>query len=245
MATTAALQQTGTTILAGARYFAQDQSANNPAVSASDALDRLNDRLVWWQNNVEDRPKTLSAATTGLTFAPGDTTKVVTNDTGIVNILSAHQTSSTSITYPLGRRLQRKSVEEIYDMYDLLPGQSVSQVGNQIQFWAAELDQSQQDDWRVLIYPALNTTLSLNLRVSMNNTLGNIGDTADVSPAAARVISRLLAYDLAGVQKQNDPAYLQWILSGIPQNIMEKAFGAATKLGAQQSSVKDYGSMSY
>lgn len=245
MATTAALQQTGTAILAEARYFAQDQSTNNPAVSASDALDRLNSRLVWWQNNVEDRPKTLAATTTGLTFAAGDVTKVVTNDVGIVNILSAHQSTSTSIAYPLGKRLQRKSVEDIYDLYDIQPGQAVQQAGNQILFWAAELDQSQQDDWRVLIYPALNTTMSLTIRASMDNTLGVIADTADVSPAAARIISRLLAYDLAGVQKQNDTSYLQWILSGIPQNVLDKAFGAATKLGAQQSSVKDFGSLSY
>lgn len=245
MATAAALQLTGTQILAEARYFAQDQSSSNPAVSASDALDRLNSRLVWWQHNVDVRAKTLSASTTGLTFSAGDVTKVVTNDTGIVNILSAHQTLDTTVTYPLGRRLPRRSIEEIYDMHDIRPGGSIQSTGSEIQCWAAELDQTQQDDWRIVIYPAPTQTISLTIRASMDNTLGSIGDTADISPAAARVVARLLAYDLAGVQKQNDQGYLEWILSGVPAAIRAKAFGEATKQGAQQANLKDYGSLSY
>lgn len=245
MATAAALQLTGTQILSEARYFAQDQSSVNPAVSAADALDRLNSRLVWWQNNVDVRAKTLSATTTGLTFAAGDVTKVVTNDTGIVSILSMHQTGTAAITYPLGRRMQRESVERIYDLYDLRPGGTVTQGGTDGFIWAAELDQSQQDDWRVFIYPSPASSVNFALRVSMDNTLGAIGDTADISPAGARVVARLLAYDLAGVQKQNDPAYLEWILSGVPAGIRAKAFGEAQKQGAQQSALKDYGSLSY
>lgn len=245
MATAAALQLTGTQILAAARYWAQDQSSTNPAVSDADGLLRLNDRLVWWQNNVDVRPKTLSATTTGLTFAAGDVSKVVANDLGIVNILSAHQMGTAAITYPLGRRLKRESVETIYDAYNLRPGGDVQRGAGEIQAWAAELDQTQQDDWRVFIYPAANDTLYVTLRVSMDNTLGALSDTADVSPAAARVIARLVGYDMAGVQKQNDPNYLEWIMSGVPAEIRAKAFGQATKQGAQQSGVKDYGSLSY
>lgn len=245
MATGPALQLTGTLMLDSARYFAQDQSTTNPAVSAADGLSRLNDRLVWWQNNVDVRAKTLSATTAGLTFSAGDVTKVITNDTGIVSVLSAHQMSTAAITYPLGRRLQRESIEKIYDMYDLRPGGTVAQGGTEILLWGAELDQTQQDDWRIVVYPAPNTTVYMALRVSMDNTLSAITETADVSPAAARVISRMLAYDLAGVQKQNDPAYLEWILSGVPQGIRAKMFGEAQKQGAQQSATKDYGSLSY
>lgn len=245
MATGPALQLTGTQILASARYFAQDQSSTNPAVSDTDALLRLNDRLVWWQNNVDVRPKTLAATTTGLTFAAGDTTKVVSNDLGIVSILSLHLVSSSSLTYPLGRRLQRESVEKVYDLYDLRPGGTVTSGGTDGFIWAAELDQTQQDDWRVFIYPSPSASVNFTIRVSIDNTLSALSETADVSPAGARVIARLLAYDLAGVQKQNDPAYLEWIMSGVPAEIRSKVFGQAQKQGAQQSNTKDYGSMSY
>jgi hypothetical protein len=245
MATGPALQLTGTQILASARYFAQDQSTAAPAVSDTDGLLRLNDRLVWWQNNVDVRAKTLSATTSGLTFAANDMTKVVTNDTGIVNILSAHQMGTAAITYPMGPRLKRASVEQIYDAYALKPGQTNLPTGAEIVLWAAEMDQTQQDDWRVFIYPAASTTMYLALRASVDNTLGTLADTADVSPAAARVIARLLAYDLAGVQKQNDASFLEWIMSGVPAGIRAKVFGEATKQGAQQSSLSDSGSLSY
>jgi hypothetical protein len=231
-------------MLAAGRYWAQDQDTNNPAVSASDGLERLNDRLIWWQHNFENRLKTLASTTTGLSFASGAMTATVTNDVGIMQIVSLHPASATTVAYPLAAPIKRVSVEELFGLYYGAGNQyggTVTQNGSEWECWAAEMDQTNQDDWRVYVYPALSISLNATVRCTIANTLGVIGDTPDISPYGARIVERLLGYDMAGIQKQNDPSYLAWVLSGVPDNVKAAAFGDAKNAGAQQSGIRDFG----
>jgi hypothetical protein len=244
MATGPALQRTGTQMLAAARYWAQDQDTNNPAVSAGDGLERLNDRLIWWQHNFENRMKTVASATTGLAFAAGEMTKTVTNDVGIMQIASLHPASATSVAYPLSQPVPRVAVEKLFGLYYGAGNQyggTAGQGGTEWECWAAELDQTSQDDWRVYVYPALGIALNATVRSTIANILSAITETPDISPYGARIVERLLGYDMAGIQKQNDPAYLAWILSGVPANVQAAMFGDAKNAGAQQSEIRDFG----
>src|SRR5262245_13015672 len=165
MATGPALQLTGTLIGADARYWAQDQDSNNPAVSAADMLLRINDRLLWWQVHVHPRVKTLGATSTGLTFSAGEVSKTVTNDLGILEILSLHHADGTSIAYPVGVSVPRRGVQVVNDSYGKRPGSATPTPGTEIEVWGAEMDQQAQDDWRVFIYPAVATSVTIRANI--------------------------------------------------------------------------------
>src|SRR3990172_5651491 len=88
-------QETGTQILARSRIYAHDDDASgNYANSDVKALSMLNDVLVSLSNNVRVKPKWIAAATSGLTFAAGEASVVVT-PTSLAPLTASTDTTTT------------------------------------------------------------------------------------------------------------------------------------------------------
>lgn len=211
-------QQTGTDIVTLARAWANDVGGG--AVGDTLVLTYLNDVAIRWCNNVRQRGKLIAPSTTGLTFAAGESRKVVTDGLNIAEIFTAHPTDVTSLTYPLTPALQRYSMLKVLSLYDY-PGDSstVPQQGVEWECFAAERYQNNQDDWVVMVYPALTRARSLTLNVPIFTTFSALSDTPDIAEDDTRYIARLLAYEISRSMKENSAEFTQSLLLSIPVDL--------------------------
>jgi hypothetical protein len=235
-------QETGTEILARARIYAQDNdSANNFSVNAGSALIMLNDILVSLSNNVRVKPKWVSATTSGLTFAAGNSSKVTTADINATEIESFHQSNSATATAPFSPALERVSVQEILAMLDFDGDTALTQGASEWTHVAAEKSQDLTaagvEVWRVWAYPVINRTRYMHLRIPSPVTIANIGDKPDLDTVDSRVVSRLLAYDMARLNKESSADFLDSILRGVPREILNTVYGGAVRSSQLQDHV--------
>lgn len=231
-------QMTGTEIVALARLRGNDPQA---VVGNSDILTLLNEILLIWGMDVEVRQTTLSATSSGCTVAANASTVVLT-DTTIEDILALHPADSSSLTYPLKVELDRKDPEYLWGMYNQLQNSSGTvPAANQWIMWGAERDTDNPDAWAIHVYPTLSSTGYANLRVTRRLSIASLSATPDISYRAGRVIARLLAYEIASLQKQNDSDWMERILRPIPRDILNKFYGQGRMAGATQGYIRDRG----
>ena len=245
----AGTQRTGTQILALARLYAQDSdSSSNYGVGASDALVLLNAILADWFVHFGSKPKHLAATTTGLTFASGDITALTAGTTGaaFAEVISAHPASSTSLTFPLAKPLERVSVDEIVDMLGYDGNTALAAQASEWTHFAAERaaeDDGTQPDtnekWRIWTYPVINRTRYMTLRVSPYFTaLTAITEVPDIDEGDASIVSRLLAHEIAKLKKENSQEFLNGILRAVPKEVLDKMYRAGVHQNQLPSSVE-------
>jgi len=232
-------QETGTQILARARVIAQDNDGSgNYAVSAADALVLLNDVLYALSNNARVKPKWIAATTSGLTFNAGDSSALAAlSATEMNEIESFHPSNSSSLTYPISPALTRVSVQTILEMLNYDGDHALAQGASEWTHVAAESPQSDTaasgaDKWRVWAYPVINRTRYLTMRVPVAVQITAIGDYPDLGHYDSRVVSSLLAYEIAKLKKETSGDFLNNILRRVPKEILDVVYGGAI-LGSQ------------
>lgn len=235
-------QETGAEILARARIICQDNDANsNFAVGAADALILLNDVLVSLSNNSRTKPKWVGAVTSGLSFSAGDVTKVTTADVNATEIESFHQSANSALTFPMTEAIQRVSVQRILELLDYDGTNALAQSASAWTHVAAEKSQdataSGVEVWRVWAYPVINATRHIHLRIPSPVTISNIGTKPDIDTVDSRVVSRLLAYEMAKTKKESSQEFLNNILAGVPQDILNLMYGGAVRQSQGQDHV--------
>lgn len=230
-------QETGTAILARARILAQDNdSASNFSVNAANALILLNDILLSLCNNVSTKTKTLGAGSTSLTFTAGESSHLLTG-VDVTEFESFHPSNSTALSYPLSPALQRVSVQ---DMLVMLQYDGDNALAQQAAEWTHVAAEKTQDDtaasgtekWRVYGFPVINRTRSMTVKAVVPVTISAIGDYPDIDGVDSRLLSRLLAYEIARLNKENSPDFLNGILKPVPQDVLNTVYGGAVR-GAQ------------
>lgn len=235
-------QETGTEILARARILAQDNdSASNFSVNAANALILLNDILVSLSNNQRVKPKWVGASASGLTFTSGTASKVTTADINATEIESFHQSSSSTASAPFSPAIERVSVQEILEMLDYDGDTALAPSASEWTHVAAEKSQELTatgvEVWRVWAYPVINRTRHIHIRVPAPVTIGNIGDKPDLDTVDSRLVSRLLAYEIARLNKENSAEFLNAILKPVPQDILNTVYGGAIRASQLQDHV--------
>lgn len=227
-------QETGTEILARARTYAQDNdSASNFSVNAANALILLNDLLVSLSNNQRVKPKWVGASASGLTFTTGLSSKVTTSDINATEIESFHQSNSATATAPFSPAIDRVSVQAILKMLDFDGDTALASQASEWTHVAAEKSQDLTatgvEVWRVWAYPVINRTRYMHLRIPAPVTITAITDKPDLDTVDSRLLSRLLAYDIAKLNKENSADFLNGILRGVPQDILNTVYGGAVR----------------
>ena len=237
-------QETGTLILARARIFAQDNDANsNYAVNAADALILLNDILVSLSNNVRVKPKWMGASVSGLTFTAGQ--ESIVSGTGmnpVTEIESFHQAASSTLAFPVSPAIQRVSVQEILQMFQYDGNNALQQGAAEWTHVAAEKSQTDTaasgvEKWRVWAFPVINTTRSLHIRYPAPVTIAAIGDYPDLDTVDSRLVSRLLAYEMARLKKEVSQEFLNGILAPVPKEVLNQVYGGAVRSSQLQDHV--------
>ena len=94
------------------------------------------------------------------------------------------------------------------------------------------------EKFRVWGYPVINRTRYMTIRAPMPVTIAAIGDYPDIDTVDSRVVSRLLAYEMAKLKKEVSAAFLQGILSLIPGNILQQVYGGAVRGSQLQSGIR-------
>ena len=244
-----AVLETGTEILARARILAQDNdSAANYSVNAANALILLNDILVSLSNNQRVKPKWIGASVSGLTFSAGSASKVstfISTDPQITEIESFHQADSSTFAAPASPAIQRISVQEMLEMLDYDGDTALTQGGSEWTHVAAEkalndtsgVAGSYIEQWRVYAYPVINRTRSIHIRVPVPTTISSIGNNPDIDGVDSRLVSRLLAYEIARLNKENSADFLNGILKPVPQDILNTVYGGAVRSSQLQDRV--------
>lgn len=235
-----AAQRTGTQILQYARYLAGDNDSNSYGVDATYALELLNDLLLVWSDSIINRPTRISATTSGLTYAAGEVTKDITGSVDAASIISVHQSNAASVPTVLAERLEYLRPEEMEALQEDdgsgILAASRQQSGDW-QYWSFHKTADSQDRYRVLVWPALNRTAYLTVVAPVQLALSAITETPDISPAHARYVARLLAYDIARHNEMPD----QWcdrILSRVPEEILVPVLGRAVRVTQQAGSIR-------
>jgi hypothetical protein len=235
-------QETGTQILARARILAQDNdSLSNFAVSDATSLILLNDILVSLSNNQRVKPKWVGASVSGLTFSSGNASKVTTSDINATEIESFHQSNSATFSAPASPAIQRVSVQEILEMFDFDGDTALSAGAAEWSHVAAEKPQDLTaagvEVWRVWAYPVINRTRHIHLRIPAPVTIATLGVIPDLDTVDSRIVSRLLAFEMAKLKKERDQAFLQNIIAPVPQDILNTVYGGAIRASQLQDRV--------
>lgn len=236
-----ASQRTGTQILDYARNLAGDNDSSNYGVSASFALDMLNDILLVWSDSIHNRANRISATTSGLTFTAGQVVKTVTAGVDMAAITSAHQSSSASINTPLSPPIEHIKPEEMSALIDddgTGTAASTRQSSQDWQYWSYEKTADEQDQFRVSVWPPRNATTYMTLVAPVRLSIAAIGNTPDVSPVHAYYISRILGWEIARYNEMPD----QWcdrIVSRVPPEIMQPFLGRAVRVSQQQGYIRE------
>lgn len=241
-------QETGTTILAHGRVFAQDTSTSNPAVSDTDGLILLNDVILRFTGDVESKEMLVSATDSGLTFA-ADTGVVETSAQDLWDHISAaYESDAAAVPTHLPPQLTLWTVAQMLDAYQNdfdgnISGGGAS--GWQAYAWervAGSTAITGSTAIRVYVWPVLAATRYLILRVPKNVVLAALTDTPDLSRREAAIVKRLLAWEMARLHTR-DEAFLQQILAPIPSPVLDAYFEAAKTHGWMQSAIKQTGAL--
>jgi len=241
-------QRTGTVIAAKAGLLAQDTSASSPAVSDANRLILLNDVLLRYTGDVKAKHSLISATTSGLTFAANAAVAETTASDLYDHILAAYPSNTAAVPTVLPKGLALWTVEEMLDAYDNDGSGTVSGSGTrEWQAYAWERVAGTDADTgstsiRVYVWPALAATRYLILRVPKNVQIDALTDTPDLSLREADVVARLLAWEIARLH-QRDDAFLQQILSPVPQRVLDAYFESAKTHGWMQSGIRDTGAL--
>lgn len=237
-------QETGTQILARARIHAQDNDANsNFAVGAASALILLNDVLVSMNNNSKTKTKTIAASTTGLTFASGDASKLI-SDVDITEFESFHPSGSSGLSYPLAPAIDRISVQDMMAFLGYDGDHTLGAAASEWSFVAAEKTQddtaaSGVEKWRVYGWPVINRTRSIHVKAVVPVTISAIGDYPDLDVVDSRIASFLLAYKIAKLKKETSQAFLNNILEEVPPEMRPQNYGAGVRASQLQDGVSE------
>lgn len=241
-------QMTGTTILALARVFAQDTATSSPAVGDTNALLLLNDVLLRYTGDVESRDTIVAASTSGLTFAANEVVKETGAQDLYDHILSAHPSDTNAANTVLTPALTLWTVEEMLAAHRDEGDGSVSGSGTrewQAYAWervAAATAITGSTALRVYVWPALGATRHLTIRVPKSVLLAALTDTPDLSQREARIVARLLAWEMARLHSR-DEAFLQQILAPMPSKVLDAYMDSAKTHGWMQSAIRETGAL--
>lgn len=240
-------QATGTTIVAHARVYAQDTSTSSPAVSDANALILLNEVLTRW-GDVDAKETLIAASASGLTFAAGDAVKETSAQDIWDHIVAAYESDANTVGTVLPKQLRHITVEEMLALHDNNYDGTVTGGGSsgwQAYAWervAGSDEKTGSTALRVYVYPALNATRYMTIRVPKNMALSALTDTPDLSAREAAVVKRLLAWEMARLHTE-DEAFLQQILAPVPERVLNAYFEAGKTHGWMQPSIRDTGAL--
>ena len=236
-------QPTVANIIADARLFAQDTATTSPAVSDANATILLQDVILRYEGDVEQKEQLVSATTSGLTFAAGDTVKTTSADVG--HLLAAHPSDSASVNTLQTPAIALWSVREMLDQYnDSGSGTSVPASSSEFQAWAWEkvAEGTPSEKARVYVWPPLNRTRYLTLRQSPYTVITATSDTVDADPRKRKLLARLLAWEMARLHTR-DESFLQQILAPIPAQVLNAYFQSGQKASFLPNSIKTTGAL--
>ncbi len=240
-------QRSGTNILALARVYAQDNdSSNNFAVGASDALLLLNDVLMRFTTHVKSKPKYVAATVSGLSFSSGEVYKETGDATAtglrFSEFAAFHPSNSSSLTFPVAPQLERVTVEVIQEMLGYDGDTALSATSSEWTHVAAEKTQDAtatgQEKWRVWAYPVINRTRHLTVLAPVYTQLASISDTPDLDEVDANHVARLLAWEMARLKKEAPGAFLDSILAPMPKEVVQQMYGGAVASALAQDRVE-------
>ena len=241
--------ETGTQILARARILAQDNDINsNFAVGAADCLILLNDVLISLNNNSNTKSKWIGASVSGLSFSASDATKVsafISSDPVITEIESFHQSNSSTFSLPATPAIERIPVQEMLTQMSFNGDTALTQGGSEWTLVAAEKNQVDTsgaataliEQWRVYAWPVINRTRYIHLKVPVPVTISAITNCPDIDAIDTRLVSRLLAYEIAKLKKETSQAFMDNILRGIPQGTLDMVYGGAVRGSQLQTGI--------
>lgn len=221
----------GTEILALARIHAQDNdSASNYAVGAADALLLLNNILVENAAHFGAKAKYIGGTESGLAFSAGDSSAVADGDPTFMEIVSAHPSNSGALTFPVSPPLRRIGVDQLQDLLAYDGDNALSQQAREWECFAAERTEDMGvattviEEWRIWVYPVLTRTRYLTLKVIPATTISNIAHYPDLDEGDARIVARLLGWELARLKKESTPQFLDSILAPLPKELRERSY---------------------
>lgn len=241
-------QETGTTIIAHARVYAQDTATSSPAVSDANGLILLNEVLQRWTGDVEAKHALISATDSGLTFLANAGIVETTAQDLWDTILDAYESDGAAVPTILPPGLSHWTVEEMLDAYQndyngTMTGGGSS--GWKAYAWervAASTAITGSTAIRVYVYPVLAATRYLILRVPKTVELAALTDTPDLARREAGIVKRLLAWEMARLHTR-DEAFLQQILAPVPNGVLDRYFEAAKTHGWMQARPRDTGAL--
>lgn len=213
-------------IISLARIWAQDNDASsNFGVSTTTAQSVLNTLASNWMHQVLKRPQYIPASTSGLTFSAGDTSKVTGGSVNFEEFGDAYQATSTALSFPLAAPLKRVTVDEIIEMYALQPGDTPQRFSGNWTYYAAEKTTDQQDLFRVWVFPALDRTAYLTMKVMLGDNPTAGSDAIDIPYEHGVHLARFLAADMAMLNNRQD--LVEGIMSVVPAQYRQLMSGDA------------------
>jgi len=237
-------QERADAIITRARIDAQDNDAgSNFSVSAAIALIKLNELLVVLNNNIATKTKTIAATTSGLTFSANTVSKVTTADINATEFESFHQSNSSSLSYPLSPPIQRISVQEMMSLMNFDGNTALTGSATE---WTQVAAEKTQDDtaasgvevWRVWAWPVIGVTRHIHVKAAVPVTVANVStDYPDIDNVDSRVLSKILAYEIARLKKETSQVFLDGILRFIPQDILNMVYGGAVRSSQLQDGI--------
>ncbi len=239
-------QMTGTQIVATARVFAQDTSTAGPAVSDANALVLLNDVLVRFSGDVAAKHSLLAASASGLTFSAGTAVKETSAQDLFDHILAAYESDANAVGAVLPPQLAHITVEEMLNLHNNNFDGTISAGGSS--GWQAYAWERASSDFattgttviRVYVYPALNATRYMTVRVPKTILLAALAETPDLSRREGQIVSRLLAWEMARLHAR-DEAFLGQILAPVPQVVLDAYYESSKRAGNSQAAPRDTG----
>ena len=234
-------QETGTQIVARARTIAQDDDANsNYGVSDTRALALLNDIAVSLTNNVRAKTKWIGATNSGLVFTSGLATKLTTADIKVTEIESFHPSNSATLSFPVAPALLRVSVQEMMVLLNYDGDNALASAAAEWTHVAAEKAQNDTasgvEAWRVWGYPVINRTRYMTIKAPVPQVvMSDLTETPDIDSVDSILLSRILAYEMARLKKDNSQSFLDSTLRGVPKDIVTALYGS----GVRKSQLQD------
>jgi len=221
----------GTEILAMARLLSQDNDTNsNFAVGAADALLLLNNILVERAAGQGAKINYINGTTSGLSFSAGDVTKETDGNPTFMEIASAHSAAPGVLSFPLTPPLERVSVQEIQELLQYDGDTALAQQASDWTHFAAERSEDSgsasvtTDIWRVWAYPVINRARYMTLGVIPSTTLAAITNIPDLDEGDARIIARLLAWEIARLKKETTKVFLDSIIAPLPKSVLDRVY---------------------
>lgn len=236
-------QPTAANIIADARVFAQDTATTNPAVSDANAVILLQDVVLRYEGDVEQKEQLVAASVSGLSFSAGEMVKTTSVDMG--HLLAAFPSDTNAVNTLQTPALALWTVREMLDQYnDSGAGTGVSGASSEFQAWAWEkvAEGTASEKARVYVWPPLNRTRHLTVRQTPYSLVTATGDTVDADPRKRKLLARLLAWEMARLHTR-DEGFLQQILAPVPAQVLNAYFQSGQKAKFLPNSIIATGSL--